>query len=228
MTRISRRHFLYLSALAAFLYETPAYSEQSMEDNTVPLFPDTASVLQNAYRAELTAHKRYVRFCEKALNEGYPNIAYLFRAFSASEKIHANNYEGILNSLGKQIDPDREILFNVEDTKTNLRASAKSELEKIREDYLGFLTRLEKEGHDEAIMSCMYSWKSHKQHEKKINEIHRYAGVFFGSVANKIEDLRLDFYVCRVCGSTIDQAPVSPCDICNRSRSNYRRIEKPS
>ena len=228
MTKISRRQFLYLSALVSFLYEAPVYPKEYMTDNLTTMYPATTLVLQNAFRAELIAHKRYVRFWAKALNEGYPNIAYLFSAFSASEKIHADNYEFVLNSLGRKAEGNLAIDVNVNDTKTNLTESANNELEKIKKVYPGFLTQLEKEGHEEAIVTCMYSWKSHKQHEKKINEIHRYADVFFGSVASKIEGLKLDFYVCRVCGSTIDQAPVSPCDICNRSKSNYRRIEKPA
>ena len=227
MIKTSRRQFLYLPALLSFLYETPVYPKQYMTDNPATIFPATNLVLQSAYRSELIAHKRYVRFWAKALNEGYPNIAYLFSAFSASEKIHADNYESVLNSLGREVEGNLAIDANVNDTKTNLRKSAKSELEKIKKVYPDFLTQLEKEGHEEAIVNCMYSWKSHKQHEKKINEIHKYAGIFFGSVASKIEGLNLDFYVCRVCGSTIDQAPVSPCNICNRSKSNYGRVERP-
>ena len=227
MMKTSRRQFLYLSALLSFLYETPVYPKEYMTDNPTTIYPATTLVLQNAFRVELIAHKRYVRFWPKALNEGYPNIAYLFRAFSASEKIHADNYEFVLNSLGREVEGNLAIDVNVNDTKTNLRESANNELEKIKKVYPDFLAQLEKEGHEEAIVNCMYAWKSHKQHEKKINEIHKYAGAFFGSVAIKIEGLKFDFYVCKVCGSTIDQAPVSPCNICNRSKSNYGRVERP-
>jgi rubrerythrin len=227
MTKISRRQFLYFSAVLSFFYEAPVYSKQNIRDNPTIIYPATTLVLQSAFRAELIAHKRYVRFCAKALNEGYPNIGYLFSAFSASEKIHADNYKFILNLLGREVEDNLGIDVNVNDTKTNLKKASKSELEKIKKVYPDFLTKLEKEGHEEAIVNCMYSWKSHKQHEKKINEINKYAGMFFGRVAGKIEGLKLDFHVCKVCGSTIDEAPVSPCNICNKSKSNYRRVERP-
>jgi hypothetical protein len=56
----------------------------------------------------------------------------------------------------------------------------------------------------------MYSWKSHQQHEKKARQIMIYSGLFFGSVAGEIEGLSLDFHMCRICGSTIDEKPLCP------------------
>jgi rubrerythrin len=167
MTKISRRQFLYLSSALSFLYEASVYPEPYIKDDSTIIYLATTLVLQNAFRVELIAHKRYVRSCAKALNEGYPNIAYLFSGFSASEKIHADNYEFTLNSLGREAEVNLSIDVIVNDTKTNLKKSADNELEKIKKVYPDFLAKLEKEGHEEAIVNCMYSWKSHKQHEKK-------------------------------------------------------------
>ena len=90
------------------------------------------------------------------------------------------------------------------------------------------LQELETESCEAAIISCMYSWKSHQQHEEKARQILHSSGLFFGSVAVKIEGLRLDFHVCRICGSTIDEKPHAPCTICNRSLSNYDRMQRPT
>jgi rubrerythrin len=73
----------------------------------------------------------------------------------------------------------------------------------------------------------MYSWKSHQQHEEKVKDIGKYSEMFFSSVSGKIEGLNLDFYVCKVCGSTIDKVPDLPCVICNKPKSNYQKIERP-
>jgi rubrerythrin len=52
--------------------------------------------------------------------------------------------------------------------------------------------------------------------------------MFFGSVAKTIEGTKFDFYVCEICGSTIDQAPQMPCDICNHPVSFYHQVIRPA
>lgn len=156
----------------------------------------------------------------------YPNIAYLFHSFSCSEKVHADNYERILATLGNKANPI-QIEIDVCNTKENLQKAAQNELKKIQTTYPDFIQELETESCEEAIINCMYSWKSHKQHEEKVREIERFSGMFFSSVSSKIEGISFDFHVCKVCGSTIDEVPHSPCVICNKSMSNYQKIERP-
>jgi hypothetical protein len=43
-----------------------------------------------------------------------------------------------------------------------------------------------------------------------------------------VEASKFDFHACRVCGSTMDEPPRTPCEICNRPAANYRRIERPA
>ena len=177
--------------------------------------------------SEMMAHKRYDGYCRKAIEGGYPNIAYLFKAFSVSEKIHADNYKKILTEFGLTVE---EPMFDVEmsDTKANLSYAAERELEKIDKTYPGFLAKLEIESHDKAVVSCMYAWRSHKQHEEKISEIKRYSRFFFGSVAKEIEGLQLDFHICEVCGGTVDEPPKTPCEICNYPISHFQEVERPA
>ena len=189
-------------------------------------FPITAAVLNSAYRSEKLASDHYIGYGRRAVAENFPNIAYLFAAFAVSEKIHAENYQKILNSLSAAAeDPQSEIL--VLDTKTNLIAASEGELEKIRSIYPGLLAALEQESHDQAVINCMYSWKSHRQHKRKISAIRRYSNLFFGSVARKIEGMTFNFHVCEICGSTVDEAPQTPCDICNYPAVHYRKVTRP-
>ena len=101
-------------------------------------------------------------------------------------------------------------------------------LQKYKKTYPDLLARLKTESHDQAVVNCMYSWKSHQQHKRKIGEIRKYSPFFFGHVAKKLEDLKLDFHVCEICGSTIDETPVTPCDICNRPNLHYRKVNRPA
>jgi len=162
----------------------------------------------------------------RAVAESLPNIAYLFQAFSISEKQHADNYRAVLGKLGVDIVP-APVKVVVGTTRENLRLAAQRELDKIKQVYPSLLQALEGEHHDEAIVNAMYSMKSHQQHEEQVTQIERYAGMFFSAVADDIEARKLDFHICRVCGSTINSAPTGPCVICNRSRQNYVRVERP-
>jgi rubrerythrin len=229
MKKISRRKFFYIFASLSFFYPLSIVAASSRENKLEKndRFPITIAVLKSAYISEKLASEHYVGYSRKAVEEKYPNIAYLFSAFAVSEKIHAENYRGILTSLSAGLkEPEFEIL--ILDTKANLINAAKNELKKIKKTYPDFLATLKKESYDQAVINCMYSWKSHRQHKRKINEIRNYSKWFFGSVANKIEGLKLDFHVCEICGSTIDETPKTPCDICNYPILHYQKVIRPT
>jgi rubrerythrin len=228
MKTISRRQFLYFSAF--FSVSNPFSSAfvstiETCADKGDQL-PLTIAVLKTAYKVEMIAHKNYICCTQKAVEDRYPNIAYLFTSFSVSEKIHAENYKRLLKSLCIGIE-EPEIEIVISDTKSNLKNASGQELLKIKKTYPDFVKKLEKESYDSAVLNCMYSWKSHRQHEKK-NESSRYAGIFFSGVAKRIEGMKFDFHICEICGSTIDEPPKSPCEICNYSLSHYRKVIRPS
>lgn len=226
MIKISRRTFLYLSAAAPFIFQSPAFTSQSKDDETNSSYPHTVLVLQEAVKVEMMASKTYIGYTAEALKEEYPNIAYLLHTFSYSENIHAGNYKRILAALGHQV-KSIQTAIDVQDTRTNLQNAAMSELRKIKTTYPDFLKELKRETYEEAIINCMYSWKSHQQHEEKVKEIAKYSGLFFGFVSRNIEGQNLNFHICRVCGGIINGWPRSPCTICHRDKSNYLKIERP-
>jgi len=228
MKKISRRNFLYLVAALSFshpLYIAAASKENKLGKNEN--FPITYAVLKVAYKSEKVASENYVGYSRVAVEEKYPNIAYLFSAFAVSEKIHAANYKRILTALNSKFEePQFEILLS--DTKANLTKAAESEQKKIKNTYRNFLARLKEESHDQAVISCMYAWKSHRQHRRQIKEIQKYSKQFFGAVAKKIEGMEFDFHMCQICGSTINEAPETPCDICNYPNSHYQKVIRPA
>jgi rubrerythrin len=229
MEKISRRKFIYRIASLSFFYplSTVIASSSEIKPEKNDRFPITVAVLQAAYEAERMASEHYMDYSRKAVEEKYPNIAYLFSAFAVSEKIHAENYKKVLISLSSRLEePEFEVLIS--DTKANLIKASEGELKKIKKTYPDFLAKLKKESHDQAVINCMYSWKSHQQHKRKISEIRKYSILFFGHVAEKIEGAKYDFYVCEICGSTIDEAPKTPCDICNHPNLHYQNVIKPA
>ena len=225
---ISRRQLLYYSVLLSLCYpiENLKCFAKADDKNSDCRYPLTLIILQEAYWAEIIANKNYVGYCQKALSENYENIAYLFYALSISEKIHADNYLKLIISLGSTLKA-KEIPVSVADTKTNLKVAAIKELEKIKEFYPDILKKLSSESHDQAVINCMYSWKSHQQHEEIINDIKRYSGIFFRPLAKKIERMKPNYYVCEICGSTVDKKPEKPCAICNHHMSHYKKLKRP-
>jgi rubrerythrin len=228
MNKVSRRKFIYFFASLFFSYPltVAAASSKKTQPEQAGEFPITINVLKAAHESEKLAAEHYTGYSQKALEEKYPNIAYLFSALAVSENIHAENYKQILISLNTQLEaPEFEIIIS--ETKTNLIKAAEGELKKIEKTYPDILAKLKKESHDQAVVNCMYSWKSHRQHERKIGEIRKYSKTFFGSVAKKIEEMKLDFHVCEICGSTIDEVPNDPCEICNHPVLHYHNVRRP-
>lgn len=224
---ISRRQLLYFSTLFSLCYPIVNFKHFLMAyERNDNLYPLTIEMLKETYLAEVTANKHYDEYCQKALSENFPNIAYLFSALSNSEKIHAINYKNLMISLGVAVESMEIPVFSA-DTKKNLNNAAKKELEKINQFYPRIYDELLSESHDKAILYCMYSWKSHKQHEIMIGDIKRYSGVFFGSLARKIENMNPNYYVCKICGSTVDEMPTLPCEICNHTTSYYKELKRP-
>jgi rubrerythrin len=225
---ISRRQFIYISALLSMSrpFSLAVASSPKNKEDKKAQFQTTIAVLTNAYEAEMLAHEHYVHYSKKAVEEAYPNIAYLFTAFSLSEKIHADNFKNIVNDLGSKIgELKREVV--VQDTKTNLKNAAKKELIKIEKTYPDYHDRLETESHQRAMTTCIYSWKGHRQHQEKICEIDTYCKWFFGSLAKRIEGLKMDFHICQNCGSTIDELPKGACVICSIPFGSYKKVERP-
>jgi len=225
---ISRRQLLYFSALVHFCYPLIILKDFVLADDMAnPQYPLTLAILKEAYWAERIAGLHYNGYCRKALTEHYPNIAYLFSALAISEKIHAENYQNLILSMGSVTGVKKFPVF-LATTKKNLNMAAQKELEKINEFYPEILKRLSSESHDQAVINCMYSWKSHQQHEKIISDIKKFSGFFFGSLAKRIESMDPDYYVCEICGSTIDAPPTTPCEICNHPLSHYQKLDRPA
>ncbi len=226
---ISRRQLLILSALLSLLPPTKALESFAFAERRrdAERYPTTIAILKEAYWAEFIAHKHYNAYCTRALADKYPNIGYLFWALSLSEKIHADNYQQLLVSLGADI-AGKDTPVTVATTRKNLNTAAINELEKINKFYPDIFQRLSLEAHDQTVLNCMYSWKSHQQHRRIISDIKRYSGIFFRPLARKIENMNPNYYVCEICGSTIEKKPEFPCEICNYPMYHYKKLDRPA
>jgi rubrerythrin len=190
------------------------------------MYPLTISVLKDAYKNEMDAHSSYVAFSRQALRDGYPNICYLFTTFATSESIHADLFKKTLADLGVDIYDNLDRQIDVLTTKNNLRKAAKHELELINTFYPSAINRIKPEEHETAVRYCRYSWQSHMQHRDHIEDVHRWSGIFFNKVAEKIEEKDMRYFVCRFCGSTEREIPPKICPICRQSSIHYKLVRR--
>ena len=65
------------------------------------MHPMTEENLKNAFAGESQAHMKYQIFSEKAEEEGFKNIARLFRAIAYAELVHAKNHLNALSAVSQ-------------------------------------------------------------------------------------------------------------------------------
>ena len=74
----------------------------------------TADNVHKAYVEEAKAHVRILKFAERAEKDGFPQIAYMFRAVAASERVHASRHYGLLEGGVGDTDENLEKAFQAE------------------------------------------------------------------------------------------------------------------
>ncbi|MCC7493475.1 MAG: rubrerythrin family protein [Fimbriimonadaceae bacterium] len=110
----------------------------------------TLENLQTAYNGESNASARYAAFAKKAAEEGYQQVAVLFRAASKAEAIHAAEHAGVIQKLGGK--PTKDVQTpEVRSTADNLQAAVKGETYERDTMYPGFIAKAKEEGQEDAI-----------------------------------------------------------------------------
>ena len=94
--------------------------------------PTTLDNLKTAFAGESQANRRYLAFARKAEQDGFPNVARLFRAAAEAETVHAL---GHTNAMG-----------GVASTADNLKAAVAGETYEHEQKYPPMLEQALKEG----------------------------------------------------------------------------------
>lgn len=201
------------------------YSENQFSDKSDTL-KSTADArkrltadLLTAYRGEITASARYSAFSTKAEQEGFYQIALLFKAASMSEKIHAGNHKAVLDVSGAEVAQVNPI-FTVKSTRENLQDAISGERYGATTMYPGFLKDAEVAGNHLAFLSLNYAMKTEIEH-RLLYEI-ALAAMGKKSVAS----LSSTYYVCPVCGSVYEEVTSPRCGICMSASEKFIKINR--
>lgn len=164
----------------------------------------TEENLKAAFAGESQANRRYLAFAKKAEEEGFPNVARLFRAAAESETIHALNHLAVMGGVGS--------------TAENLRQAKEGETYEKEKMYPEFIEAAKEEGNREAERT--FSWAI------RAEEVH--AGLYARAIeavnAGKDADLG-SIFVCQRCGYTVEGEAPERCPVCGAAREMFREVE---
>lgn len=163
---------------------------------------ETVENLRAAFAGESQANRRYLAFARKADEEGLPQIARLFRAAAESETVHALNHLGVMGE--------------VKSTPHNLMKAVSGETFEFKSMYLEYLSDAKQEGNKQAAWSFDVAGK--------VEQVH--ADLFQKAMDNLKggKTTQVDYYVCGVCGNTVENAAPEKCPICGAPKSRFTKI----
>ncbi|MBS0649479.1 MAG: rubrerythrin family protein [Verrucomicrobia bacterium] len=165
--------------------------------------PTTKNLLY-AFAGECQANRKYLAFAKVADQEGYPGVARLWRAAAAAEAIHARNH--------------LDVLGLVKSTEGNLQGAVEGEQDEFTTMYPKFIKTAEEAGRKDAAQSMQWAFK--------VEQLH------YNMFLADLDELKKgenpadsNYWVCRVCGNTVPDAPPEQCDICGSPQSNFFKID---
>ncbi|MEW6107694.1 MAG: rubrerythrin family protein [Nitrospirota bacterium] len=161
----------------------------------------TEQNLTEAFAGESQANRRYLAFAKKAEAEGYKQVARLFRAAAEAETVHAHAH---LRELG-----------GIKSTKENLEAAISGESFEFQKMYPQMIKDAEAEAQKGALRSFNYA--------NEVEKIH--AGLYRKALERLGKNPDVDYYVCQVCGNTVENEAPDECPVCGAKKQAFRKID---
>ena len=150
----------------------------------------TEKNLMEAFAGESQANRKYLAFAEKADAEGHKQVAKLFRAAAAAETVHAHAHLRTAGGINSTLD--------------NLKEAISGETEEFTSMYPAMIEEAKAAGFDAALRSFSFA--------NAVEKVH--ADLYQKAFENLGNNQDVDYYVCKVCGNTLEGEPHGPCPIC--------------
>jgi rubrerythrin len=162
---------------------------------------ETSKNLKEAFAGESQTNRRYLAFAAQAEQEGYRQVARLFRGLAEAETVHAMNYLKIMKA--------------VKSTKENLKEALAGETAAFEERYPKMIATAKSEGQKEAERKFTYACGAEKSH----------AQLFKQALETLEEMLQADLYICSVCGYAIEATPPDVCPVCKAPKEFFNVVD---
>jgi len=164
--------------------------------------PNTIENLKEAFAGESQARNKYLAFAKKAEQEGFANVARLFRTAAEAELVHALGHFQAMGGVGT--------------TAENLKAAFEGETYEHEKMYPPMLEQAQQEGHKGKAM-IGFALKAEKVHA----ELYQKA---LEAVRAGKDLAETEFYFCPVCGHVEAGKPAQKCPICGAAPEKYQKI----
>jgi len=163
----------------------------------------TKKAINEAFAGESMAHMKYLIFSEIAEEEGYPNIARLFKAIAYAEFVHAKNHAKNLEII--------------KETYENLKAAMDGENFEVEEMYPAYDAVAKLQGERGAERAIHYAIEAEKIHAKLYEDARKGVG--------EQKDAEIDeIYICPMCGYTHVGTPPERCPVCGLASDKFRKF----
>jgi rubrerythrin len=162
----------------------------------------TPENLQEAFAGESQAHQKYRVFAKRAEQDGFPNIARLFRTTAEAERVHAEGHFRNLDGAGA--------------TAANLQAAIDGETYEYTTMYPPMVEQAQADSSRARIMFG-YAMKAEEVHAR----LYRQA---LEAAAQGKDLSEMQFYLCPVCGNIEFGAPPANCPICGTKGERFTRV----
>lgn len=162
----------------------------------------TETNLKEAFAGESQANRKYLAFAKKAEQEGFANVARLFRTAAEAETIHAMAH---LNALD-----------GVKTTAQNLKEAVEGETYEASRMYPPMVEQAAAENHKAKRMF---------DYAAKAEDVHARLYKLALAAVEQGKDLsETNFYLCPVCGHIEMGNPPASCPICGVKADKFVQV----
>jgi rubrerythrin len=166
------------------------------------MLPDSLEKkVREAFAGESKAHMRNLAFAKKAEEDGFPQIARLFKAVAEAEGVHAAEYLKYLEGV-------------IGETEDNLKAAFESEIKAKTEIYPPFIQEAF------ALQREDVAWSFSRSRDVE----ERHAQLYKDALAAMIAEKETEYFVCQVCGYVFDAELPDECPVCGAKKENFKKI----
>ena len=161
----------------------------------------TEQNLRDAFAGESQANRKYLAFAKKAERDGYPQAAKLFRAAAEAETVHAHAHLKALGEIGSTVE--------------NLKVAVAGETHEFKNMYPDMIEEAKEEGNKSAERSFVFA-----------NEVEKIHAELYQKAIDNLDSLEeADYYVCSVCGMTVEHEPPDKCPVCGAKASAFFKVD---
>jgi len=157
--------------------------------------------LRDAFAGESQANRKYLAFAKKADQEGYAQVAKLFRAAAAAETVHAHSHLRTLKGIGSTAD--------------NLKEAISGETHEFKTMYPAMIQDAKAEDNKAALRSFEYANAVEKVHAK----------LYENALAKMDGMAAADYWVCEVCGYTCENQAPDECPVCKAKKKAFFKVD---